>query len=346
MRSPWLAVAASIVLHAGMVLLASKVRVPPDRALTRPRSATVDLDLTPPPPPPPPTVAPPAPPPPVPPPAAARAPAPPSPAARVVPSAAAAASTSTILTSEGGTDTFPVPSPIEPPSADAGRPPVPTNLRATALLSGARDLSLRMAGTQPTAEQRTQEIRAIALAPIVEGLHANDHMDAPGTARAGRVLTTRVAEEIASRISVPALEPEVGRAPSIDLPRFNPTESPGARSASSELDAVHANSFTSASFGPGTPACSSYRALLVDLAITDSDAGQPSISLLRSSGVASLDRSVMAVAREIAVEASPPGSTRWRFELANDAGRCARYGGWRPLAGGDLRVRFRRLHGR
>ena len=188
------------------------------------------IDLTPPPPPPPPTVAPPTPPPPVPPPpTVVRAPAPPSPAARVVPSVAVATSTSTILTSEGGTDTFPVPSPIEPPSADAGLTPVPTNLRATALLSGARDLSLRMAGTQPTAEQRTQEIRAIALAPIVEGLHANDHMDAPGTARAGRVLTTRVAEEIASRISVPALEPEVGRAPSIDLPRFNPTESPGAR---------------------------------------------------------------------------------------------------------------------
>lgn len=342
MRSPWPAVLTSIVLHAGLVLLTSRVRVPPDRALVRPRAATVDLDLTPPPPPPPPQ--PTVPPPPV---VQATAPTPVAPAARVARPVAVATTTSTILTSEGGTDSLPVPSPtLEPSRPDAGVAPVPSNLRASALLSGARDLSLQMAAAQPTAEQQRQEIRAIALAPMIEGLHANDHIDAPGTARAGRVLTTRVAEEIASRISVPTLTPEVDRAPSIALPRFNPTESSGARSASSELDAVHANSFTSVGFGPGTPACSSYHALLVDLAITDSDAGAPAISLLRGSGVASLDRSVMEVAREIAVEASPPGSTRWRFELANDAGRCARYGGWRPLAGGDLRVRFRRLHGR
>jgi hypothetical protein len=340
-RSPWPAVLTSVVLHAGLVLLVATVRIPPDRALVRPHAATVDLDLAPPPPPPP--SPPPVPPPPV---VRASAPTPVAHAARVVPSVAVA-TTSTILTSEGGTDSLPVPSPtLEPSRPDAGVAPVPSNLRATALLSGARDLSLQMAAAQPTAEQQRQEIRAIALAPIIEGLHADDHIDAPGTARAGRVLTTRVAEEIASRISVPALTPEVERAPSIALPRFSPTESPGARSASSELDALHANSFTSVGFGPGTPACSSYHALLVDLAITDSDAGPPAISLLRSSGVASLDRSVMEVAREIAVEASPPGSTRWRFELANDAGRCARFGGWRPLAGGDLRVRFRRLHGR
>ncbi|MDP3217443.1 MAG: hypothetical protein Q8S73_25250, partial [Deltaproteobacteria bacterium] len=266
-------------------------------------------------------------------------------AARVAPSMAVAASTSTILTSPGGTDSVPVPS-TEPAVTDAGVRPAPTNLRATALLSGARDLSLQMAGAQPTEAQRREEIRAIALAPIVAGLHANDHIDVAGTARAGRVLSTRVAEEIASRISVPRLTPEVERAPSIALPRFNPSESSNERAAASELDAVHANSFTSIGFGPGTPQCSSYHALLVDLSITDGDGGRPTIALLRGSGVASLDRSVMEVAREIAVEASAPGSTRWRFELANEAGRCARFGGWRPLAGGDLRVRFRRLHGR
>ena len=133
---------------------------------------------------------------------------------------------------------------------------------------------------------------------------------------------------------------------SIALPRFSPSESSGARSAASELDAVHANSFQSLSFGPGSPACSSYHALLVDLAITDTDAGAPGVALLRGSGVASLDRAVLDVAREIAVEASAPGTTRWRFELANDAASCARYGGWRRLPGGDLRVRFRRLQGR
>ncbi|MDO9022867.1 MAG: hypothetical protein Q7V43_38445, partial [Myxococcales bacterium] len=294
----------------------------------------------------PPPVAPPPPPVPPPPPSPARPPtAAAAAAARVAPSMAVAASTSTILTSPGGTDSVPVPS-TEPAVTDAGVRPAPTNLRATALLSGARDLSLQMAGAQPTEAQRREEIRAIALAPIVAGLHANDHIDVAGTARAGRVLSTRVAEEIASRISVPRLTPEVERAPSIALPRFNPSESSNERAAASELDAVHANSFTSIGFGPGTPQCSSYHALLVDLSITDGDGGRPTIALLRGSGVASLDRSVMEVAREIAVEASAPGSTRWRFELANEAGRCARFGGWRPLAGGDLRVRFRRLHGR
>jgi hypothetical protein len=333
------------VLHAGLVALAASVRPPPDRALLRSHHATVDLDLAPPPPPPPPP--PPVPPPPVPPPPSlARPPnAVAAAAARVAPPVAVAATTSTILTSPGGTDSVPVPS-TEPALTDAGVRPVPTNLRATALLSGARDLSLQMAGAQPTEAQRREEIRAIALAPIVEGLHANDHIDVAGTARAARVLSTRVAEEIASRISVPGLTPEVERAPSIALPRFNPSESSGERAAASELDAVHANSFTSVGFGPGTPQCSSYHALLVDLSITDGDGGRPTIALLRGSGVASLDRSVMEVAREIAVEASAPGATRWRFELANDAGRCARFGGWRPLAGGDLRVRFRRLHGR
>lgn len=145
--------------------------------------------------------------------------------------------------------------------------------------------------------------------------------------------------------------PEVERAPTISLPRYNPTESAGERMAGGELDAVHANSFQSVGFGPGSPACSSYHALLVDLSFTDADAGPAVVGLLRSSGVASLDRAVMEVARELVAEAAPPGRTRWRFELADDAmltpgRRCSSVGGWRPLAGGQLRVRFRRMHGR
>jgi hypothetical protein len=329
-------------MHLGVVALAASVRPPVEREPLR-QSASVELELAEPPPPP--RVEPPVPPPPAP-----VNPAPASPTAtapaRSARTAAATTVASTILTAAGGSDTIALPAQTpEPVVADAGTAP-PPNLRATALLSGARDLSLRIAGAQPTDAQRREEIRGIALAPMLAGLHANDHIDVAGTARASRVLSTRVAEEIASRISVPRLTPEVDRAPTIALPAFRPSESAGERSAASELDAVHANSFTSVGFGPGTPQCSSYHALLVDLAITDSDAGRPSITLLRGSGVAALDRSVLEVAREIAVEASAPGSTRWRFELANDASRCARYGGWRPLAGGDLRVRFRRLHGR
>lgn len=336
-------VVASVVLHLGVAVLAAALSPRPPRALLRPTAPTVDLDLAPPPPPPPAAPAPVVPPP-------TAAPPPPTPAAAARAAArpaVVATTTSTVLTAEGSTDPVPVAVPsVEPAARDAGVGLPPPNLRASALLAGARDLSLSMAGAQPTDAQRREEIRAIALAPIIEGLHANDHIDVAGTARASRVLTTRVAEEIASRISAPALAPEVDRAPSIDLPAYRPSESAGERMAASELDAVHSNSFTSASFGPGSPACSSYHALLVDVAIADGDAGRPSVSLLRSSGVGSLDRAVLEVAREVAAEASAPGTTRWRFELANDAGRCARWGGWRPLAGGDLRVRFRRMHGR
>lgn len=347
-RPSWPA-AVSVVLHGTLVLLASLLRVAPARPALRPAPARVDLDLAPPPPPPTPP-SPPVPPTPVPPPTQAT----PAPAR---PSAPAAAVTPIhVLTAQGGNEPSPVPiAPPEPSRPDASvplAPSVPPNLRAAALLSGARDLSLQMAGAQPTDEQRRQEIRAIALAPINEALHANDHTDPPGTARASAILTTRVAEEIASRISVPALTPEVDRAPSINLPRYNPQESAGERMAGSELDAVHANSFTSAAFGPGSPACSSYHALLVDLAFVEPDGGRGTVSLLRSSGVASLDRAVIEVARELVVEAAPPGTTRWRFELADDNlmgpnQRCSSYGGWRPLSnGGHLRVRFRRLHGR
>jgi outer membrane biosynthesis protein TonB len=341
---------ASVVMHLGVAVLAAAMSPHPPRALLRPRAATVDLDLAPPPPPPPvappPVAPPPVVPPPVPPPSRA-APSPAAAARAVARPTMVATTTSTVLTSEGSLDPVPVAvPPVAPGARAAGVAPVPSNLRATSLLTGARDLSLQIAAAQPTDAQRREEIRAIALAPIVEGLHANDHMDVAGTARASRVLSTRVAEEIASRISVPALTPAVDRAPSIDLPAYRPSESAGERMAASELDAVHSNSFTSASFGPGSPACSSYHALLVDVAITDGDAGLPAVSLLHSSGVAALDRSVLEVAREVAAEASAPGTTRWRFELANDAGRCARWGGWRPLAGGDLRVRFRRMHGR
>jgi hypothetical protein len=337
-------VVASVVLHLGVAVLAAALSPRPPRALLRPTAPTVDLDLAPPPPPPPaapaPVVPPPTAAPPTPPPAAAAR------AAAARPNVVATA-TSTVLTAEGSADPVPVAvAPVEAVARDAGVALPPPTLRASALLAGARDLSLSMAGAQPTDAQRREEIRAVALAPIVEGLHANDHIDRAGTARASRVLSTRVAEEIAGRISAPALAPEVDRAPSIDLPAYRPSESAGERMAASELDAVHSNSFTSASFGPGSPACSSYHALLVDVAIADGDAGRPVVSLLRSSGVASLDRSVLEVAREVAAEASAPGTTRWRFELANDAGRCARWGGWRPLGAGDLRVRFRRMHGR
>ncbi len=346
-RPSWPAAVASVVLHGLIVLVVASLRIPPQRPTFLPAPRVIDLDLAEPPPPP--VV-----PPPVLPPVAPQPPTATPPTARPVAAAAASATRPAhVLTATSGVgDPSPVAVvPVEPSRPDAGVPAIPPNLRATSLLAGARDLSMQMAGAQPTPEQQRQEIRNIALAPIIEGLHANDHIDAPGTARASAILTTRLAEEIASRINAPTLVPEVERAPTISLPRYNPTESAGERMAGSELDAVHANSFQSVGFGPGSPACSSYRALLVDLSFTDADAGPAAVGLLRGSGVASLDRAVMEVARELVAEAAPPGRTRWRFELADDAmmvpgRRCSSVGGWRPLAGGQLRVRFRRMHGR
>ncbi len=343
MRSRWPALPASLVLHAGIAALAVALhrQTPAPRLVVA--TAVVDLEVPPPPPP--------APTPVTPPPPAAATHAPPTPTPPQHPSAGHPGPTATpisVLTTEGGSEPGIVTAPPVPGAADAGVMVVPPQFRATSLLRGADTLSLGLAAQGPTAEEQRQQVRAVALAPILAALHANDHIDPPGTARAAAAMTTRMSEEIASRISVHALEPEVRRGPEITLPSFRPQESSGERMAGSELDALHSGSFTSVPFGPGTPACTSYHALQVDLAIGGGDAGS-GVTVLRSSGNSSLDHSVVEVARELATEITPPGSTRWRFELADDTspGRyCSGQGGWHPLANSRLRVRFWRLHGR
>ncbi len=259
----------------------------------------------------------------------------------------------------------PVGATLEPPREPTPTPtPTPGTappLRATDLLRAGGTLVPTLAaqsyGSERSPEAIRQRVQAIAAAPTLGALADSNNRLPAGTVGHDRTVARRAQEFLDPQREVTGIGALLAEAPTRSLGQIQRNAPLGESAAGAAMDAVHAQSYTSAQMPPGYAPCQDYRALTLTAELTHGADGAVTASrVLRSSGSRRLDTAALAALQDAHGEVDParggvPPTTRWIVEVGEDRDAhvpvaCGSTGGWTVWAPRGarfgVRVRVRR----